>query len=118
MNHSQNTYLYFERLDVWRVSLEMVRLAQLVADGVPGKSGELSDQLRRSSQSVVANLAEGMGKVGKDRLRYNRVALGSAYETGAHLGIALTLGFVQPSAHDELHALIVRVVSMLTRMTR
>ena len=115
MNHS---LFYFERLDVWRVAMEVVGLTAAVADGVPGKSGELADQMRRASQSVVANLAEGMGKFGKDRLRYNRTALGSAYETAAHLEIAMRLGFVQAAAHAELRSLLLRVVSMLTRMTR
>jgi four helix bundle protein len=117
MNHTQNIFS-FERLDVWQVVLDAVELADAAAGGMPAKYGELADQLRRAAQSVAANLAEGLGKQGKDRLRFHGYALGSAYETAAHLEVAARLRLVVPDAHVRLRALLLRAVSMLTRMTR
>jgi len=50
--------------------------------------GELRDQLRRASLSVVLNLAEGAGRWGKkDQTRFYRIALGSFREMEACLDI-------------------------------
>jgi four helix bundle protein len=113
MNHTENIFS-FERLDVWQVVLDAVELADAISAGLPSRCGEPSDQLRRASQSIAANLAEGLGKQGKDRLRFHGYALGSAYETAAHLEIAARLRLVAPDAHSELRARLLRVVSMLT----
>jgi four helix bundle protein len=43
--------------------------------------GEIRDQFERASLSVVLNLAEGSGKVGRDRKNYFRIAMGSLRET-------------------------------------
>lgn len=45
-----------------------------------------ADQLRRSSKSISNNIAEGHGYgVGRNRLRYYRIARGSAQESMNHL---------------------------------
>jgi four helix bundle protein len=49
--------------------------------------GELKDQFERASLSVVLNLAEGSGKVGRDRKRFFRIAMGSLREVQACLDI-------------------------------
>src|SRR5262249_20143856 len=108
----------FERLDVWHVILEMVELADAATKELPSKYGELADQIRRSSQSAAANFAEGLGKGGKDRLRFHGYALGSAYETAAHIEIAARLRLIATESHARLRTLSLRTVSMLTRMTR
>jgi four helix bundle protein len=119
MNHVQGSQQFsFERLDVWRVLLDVVEGAHAVASELPSGFGELADQVRRASQSAAANFAEGIGKGGRDRLRFHRYALGSAYETAAHLEVAARLRLVSPQVHAHLRALLLRAVSMLTRMTR
>ena len=100
------------------VILEIVELAGRVADALPAKQAELANQLRRSSQSIAGNFGEGLGKGGKDRLRYHGYSLSSAYETAAHIEVARRLRLVAPDAHASLRALLLRAVSMLSRMTR
>ena len=98
--------------------LEALELAHGVAEGLPAKYRELGAQIRRASQSMAGNLGEGLGKSGKDRLRFHGYALGSAYETAAHIEVAARLKLLAPGTHTELRALLLRAVSMLTRMTR
>ena len=119
MNHTlRNQQFSFERLDVWHVVLDAVELTAAVSQALPARYRELSDQILRSSQSVAGNLGEGFDKEGKDRRRYHGYALRSAYETAAHLEVAKRLRLVHPDLHARLRALLLRTVSMLTRMTR
>jgi hypothetical protein len=50
--------------------------------------GELKDQFERASLSVVLNLAEGSGKIGKERVKFFRIAMGSLKEVQACLDVA------------------------------
>ena len=61
--------------------------------------------------SIVANLAEGVGKDGADQKRFFGIARGSTYECGA----------LVESAHESrmrARTPLLRVAAMLTRMTR
>ena len=49
--------------------------------------GEIRDQFERASLSVVLNLAEGSAKVGRDRKKFFRIAMGSLRETQACLDV-------------------------------
>jgi four helix bundle protein len=75
------------------------------------------DQLLRASQSITLNIAEGCGKFpSPERRRFLQIACGSARECGAILDI---LRRCQVVAEDDLRTgkeLVVRIVSMLTRM--
>jgi four helix bundle protein len=105
----------FERLDVWRVSMEALREVRALE---VGKFGDLRQQLERAALSVAANLAEGVGKNGAEQRRFLSIARGSAYECGALVECAYELGLIGATARMRLRALLVRVAAMLTRMTR
>src|SRR5262249_60379635 len=84
MTHIQEQRQFgFERLVIWQLALEVLVIVDAVARELPRPYGELADRLRQASLSVVANLAEGVGKDGKDQQRFFRIARGSACETGA-----------------------------------
>lgn len=51
---------------------------------------------------MAGNFGEGLGKSGKDRLRYHRYALGSAYETAAHVEAGARLKLVPAGEHSRL----------------
>ena len=58
----------------------------------------LADQLRRSSLSIVLNIAEGSSKQSdKDFNRFIAMSLGSVDETMANLEISLDLKLIKPS---------------------
>ena len=52
----------YERLDVYRLSLDFIASTSKLREGLPRGNGELSDQFKRASFSLVLNIAEGAGK--------------------------------------------------------
>jgi four helix bundle protein len=78
-------------LEVHRSSLELPRIEQFA----------LADQLRRSSKSVCANLAEGFAKQGYSAAEYRRylmAAIGSSDETQLWLRYCIDLGYIEDVA--------------------
>ena len=63
---------------------------------------ELGSQLRRSSKSIVANIAEGMGKQESkaDVRHFLKVALGSTDESRVWIEFARDLGYWDTEEHD------------------
>ena len=58
-----------------------------LARRVPAPLKSLADQVIRSASSVPANLEEGHGRSGRDRLHHWRIAYASAKEVDVHLRI-------------------------------
>ena len=79
---------YRVSLEVHRASLELPRIEQFA----------LADQLRRSSKSICANLAEGFAKQSRSAAEYRRyltVAIGSSDETQLWLRYCIDLGYIE-----------------------
>jgi len=111
----------YERLDAYQCSLRFAALAFQIIEALPRGNSHLADQLRRATMSIPLNITEGSGKTtDKDRRRYNAIARGSAMECGAILDV---LRIQNPSLGadaeiEEAKRLLVRTVSMLSRMSR
>jgi four helix bundle protein len=111
--------LDFERLDVYQCALRFAALSFQILEGIPRGHGELSDQLRRATISIPLNIAEGAGKPTEgDRSRYHAIARGSAMECAAIVDLLRLQSLAQPAVAEEAKALLVRVVSMLTKLCR
>ena len=71
---------------------------------VPAPLKCIADQVIRSASSVPANLAEGHGRLGRDRAHHWRIAYTSAKEVDAHLRIFCLFGAVhREKATNTLH---------------
>ena len=105
----------FERLEVWRFA--MIALREIKALQI-GKFGDLREQLHRAALSIVANLAEGVGKDGADQRRFFAIARGSPYECGALIESAYTLELIDAEARMRVRSPLLSVAAMLTRLTR
>ena len=77
----------------------------------------IADQVIRSASSVPANLAEGHGRCGRDRLHYWRIAYASAKEVDSHLRLLVATGAISSSAataalerFDAVRAMVWRLV--------
>ena len=66
-------------------ALEAAGIAIDIVGRLPVSFRVLADQVVRSASSVPANLDEGAGRSGKDRLHHWRIAYGSAREVDTHL---------------------------------
>jgi len=106
---------HFEKLDAVGVAVDMLVCVDALAAGLPPGRGYIRDQIRRSSNSVVLNLAEGAGEFSPaEKARFYRMAKRSATETAAQLMVMERLDLVDDSAIAR--GLLERVVSMLVRM--
>jgi four helix bundle protein len=73
--------LDYEKLDVYRTALEFVITTIEIRDRLPRRNGELVDQFKRASFSIVLNIAEGAGKLKQaDTQRYFSIARGPVME--------------------------------------
>ena len=108
-----------ERLRVYQVAIMFAELALRIIERIPRGAGKLGDQLFRSSTSVPANIAEGVGKRSKaERRNYYDHARGSAFESGSHLDIVRLLKCVPDEDVDKGKAMLIEIVKMLTVMMR
>ena len=87
----------YRQLDVYQKSYQLALELHKLTLGFPQlEQRELASQLRRSSKSIPANLAEGMGKQGshKEVSRFIRIAIGSCDETTVWLDFSRDLDYL------------------------
>ena len=79
----------------------------------------LADQLRRSAQSVPANIAEGNGRSHRREYAHHvSIARGSLREVETLLEIALGLGYTSEEELTTIRELLDHVGRMLTRLLK
>jgi four helix bundle protein len=112
--------LNFQRLDVYRLSIEWLALAVKVHDDITRSKGHagVADQLKRAALSIPINIAEGAGKATHaDQSRYFVIARGSAMECSAIVDALGILELASNETRDRADELLTRIVSMLTKMS-
>ena len=111
--------LAYEKLDVYRCSIEFHTLVTGMTREVQKGDGPLGDQLRRASMSIPLNIAESAGRTGApDRARFFGIARGSAMECNAILDVCRIQGRFTEEAIIQGKQLLVRIVEMLTKLCR
>jgi len=85
----------FQDLVVWQKAHQFVLATYLVTGAFPkSETFGLTSQLRRSSVSIAANIAEGFKKRGnRDKVRLLNIAQGSLEESRYYLILAEDLGY-------------------------
>ena len=88
---------------------------------VPSPLKPIADQVIRSASSVPANLAEGHGRTGRDRLHFWRIAYASAKEVDSHLRLLARAGAINDigtekalDTFDEVRAMTWRLLNSKT----
>jgi four helix bundle protein len=108
-------YLGCERLDAYRVALELHRELLPLARGRELYS--LRDQLLRAAESVVLNIAEGSARVSPaDKRRFYAIAAGSAMEVGACLELLRNRAALSPASYHHNRSLVIRLQRVLSRL--
>ena len=101
------------------MAIQFLALTEQLTSGLPKGNGALHDQLKRSSLSIVLNIAEACGKAtSKDKERFFAIATGSALESGAVLDACKILKLIDESLLVSGKKLIIRIVAMLSKMCR
>ncbi len=112
-------YFDHEKMDVYKVAIEFIALADEVAENLPRGRAYLADQLRRACTSVALNIAEGAGEFsGDEKARFYRMAKRSANECAAVLDVCRRLGLADGKPLDAGRKLLLRIVSMLIQLIR
>ncbi len=103
-------------LRVLDLALRAAGTTIVLVESVPGKFKSLQDQVIRSASSVPANLAEGAGRTGRDRIHHFRIAYSSAKEVDVHLRILSGVGVIDSIRTGEALELFDRVRAMTWRL--
>ena len=102
-------------LTIYDVMLEAVEMMRAMVETIDRRDADLGRQLRRAASSVVLNVGEGSGSVGRVRTARYRAALGSARETRACLQVAEAFGYIGPMP-EALGQKLDRVIGTLVRV--
>lgn len=95
-----------ETLLVWQRSIDFASkvCSHILPFLPPEEKWSLTHQLRRSVQSIPANLAEGYGRFYyQDSIRFCYIARGSLEESFSHIKLAQELGYLQDDASAQLY---------------
>ncbi|MEO8549271.1 MAG: four helix bundle protein [Kofleriaceae bacterium] len=109
--------LHFQKLDVYKCSIEYLAAARSIYTALGRGNADLADQLRRASQSIAQNIAEGAGRATRaDKTKHFTIARGSAMECAAHLDVIKIEGLIDGQSYERVTELLERIVAMLTRL--
>jgi four helix bundle protein len=90
----------FHDLKVWQQAIRYsVQVYEITSRFPRDERFGLTMQVRKSSASVSANIAEGYGRGSRqDYIRFLKIARGSLYESDSQLHLARELGFLSTEA--------------------
>lgn len=79
--------MHFTDLRIYQLSIKLAGEINVLIDKIPKRHFKDIEQLKKSSASVCANIAEGFGKriYPKEFIRFLNIALGSSDETQNHI---------------------------------
>ena len=97
-------------------AVEAAGIAIGLASRVPAPLKSIADQAIRAASSVPANLAEGHGRNGRDRLHHWRIAYASAKETDVHLRLLASAGAIDGDEASNAIDLFDQVRAMTWRL--
>jgi four helix bundle protein len=103
-------------LITYTVALEAATAVLKLVRRVPAPFKSLADQVIRAASSVPANLAEGHGRFGRDRMNHWRIAHGSAKEVDAFLRLLLASGSIEAASTKSALELFDRVRALTWRL--
>ena len=104
------------RLTAHAKAIEAAGIAMSLVARVPTPYKSLADQVIRSASSVPANLSEGHGRFGRDRLNHWRIAYASAKEVDTFLRLLVNAGSINASQADNALDLFDQVRAMTWRL--
>ena len=99
---------YNSAIEVHKKSLEFPKTEQY----------ELASQIRRSTKSIAANIAEGHGRMATEFKRYLTMAKGSATETRVHLCFCKDLGYITEREYQNLDNNYTEIIKMLAKLIK
>lgn len=106
----------FRELQVWHKAHALILDVYRATKSFPKEElYSLTNQIRRATVSIGANIAEGAGKNSRPELaRFLQIALGSASELEYQLLLSRDLGYLVPEIYEQLSQQAVETKKMLS----
>ena len=110
----------FEDLEAWKIARELSsEVFKLSSIGDFSKDFSLKDQMRRSSGSIMDNIAEGFGRGGnKEFVRFLYISKGSISELQSQLYRALDRDYLTQQEFNSVYQKADRIARMLHGLSK
>ena len=114
------TFNRFEDIEAWRHARTLCgEIYRISGRGPFAKDFALRDQMRRSSGSIMSNIAEGFERSGsREFIQFLAIAKGSAGEVRSHLYIALDQGYLTREDFTRLFGLASDTAKMVAGLMK
>lgn len=111
-------YKDFTTMPVWEKAMNIAEQCFHLTENLPRKEDyALTAQLRRSSLSISANIAEGFGRrTPNDKRRFYDIARGSAFETKNHLIYGSNVQYFQEEQSQKINITIDEIIHELNKI--
>lgn len=108
---NENYLFPFEKYEIWNLSIHFAKgIYKLTSTFPKEEKYGLTNQMRRSSSSVGANIAEGVTRHSeKDKARFIEIAYGSLMETAHFLYLSKELEFIIEEEFASLRSQILEL---------
>lgn len=108
----------YQDLEVWKKAMELVTDIYKVTQTFPKEElYSMTNQLRRASVSVPANIAEGWGRgTTKEYMQFLRIARGSLLEVETLMTISRNLGYVNAQIQEPILQKILEISKMVNAL--
>lgn len=105
----------FEDIQAWQKARELNSEIYKITMSSPfSKDFSLCDQIRRTSISIMTNIAEGFGRLSKKEFaNFLNIAHGSAAELQCHLYAALDLHYIDQKCFEEYYGKVDEISRMI-----
>ena len=99
----------YKDLKIWQKGIELVEVIYTITTSFPqNEQYGLTSQIKRSSVSVLSNIAEGWGRgYNSNFLQFIKIARGSLYELETQLIIAYKIQLITKEDFEPIQNLIV-----------
>lgn len=114
-------YLFsFEKLEVWKESIELSKEIYKLTLNFPSEEKfGLVSQLRRASNSISSNLAEGTSRMSpKDKAHFTTISFSSTMEVLNHLILSKELEFIEEKDYLEMRDKVAKISNMLNALRK
>ena len=118
MSDQRMAYSSFEEMPLWQQAHALaVRIHKITESFPPQEKYGLTSQLRQSTVSIAANIAEAFGRYHyRDKLTFYYNSRGSACETKSHLFYARDVNYIGAEVFDELAVEVDAILLDLNRI--
>ena len=114
---NKNNQLHHEKWEVYQVSIQFLALVSVLIKKLPRGNGEIKDQLKRASLSIILNTSEGYGEYGPDdRSKFYEIAKSSSPESVAIVDVCKILEIISEEEYNKEKNILYRIVCMLVKL--